>query len=275
MRRVAGVLLLAACAIDACDSSTFVAGDASTDANDDVPGIGGDGGASDGSAPKEASVETHYCDGVDAQFCSDFDEPDATGRWIEGFESSGAWTIEIESMHASSPPNGLEVDLAVEAGTAWLADLMGDGDAGPSTMVSLDLDMTIPPLSGPFAPVLLFAMGCPLGGISTHFGLAYGAGVWSLASEGGGPVATMSGTVPTTTSAVFAHVTMNIVLGVAGSVSLSINHGAATAASATPINTVGQTALHYPIELRLGVDNSAILSPSGPVYFDNVVVRYQ
>ncbi len=274
-----GALLLAAAIVEACDSDTFTGGDGGEDATDDVPGVVGGGDAGDGGkvsdAAKDTSLSTsHFCDSQDAAFfCSDFDEPDATGVWIGGFAQTGAWTIETESTDASSKPNALEVDIVAEAGSATINTLLGNPfDAGASTSAVLDFDIVIPPLNGAFPPVLLFVVGCPLGSTATHFGLEYASGVWSLASQQG-IIQALTGTVPT---GVWTHVTMTIGLSQSATVSLDVGNGKATAHNVTPINTVGgQTFQHYPIDIEMGVFSPGVASPTGPVYYDNVVLHVQ
>ena len=113
------------------DASALDAGDASAQ---DV--------AADASSPSDAgdaAPKGRFCDGVDATFCEDFDEPDADylSRWTS-FDLGGGNTLELEGDATTSAPNALYAEIPTNAsgGASLRYDL-------PPTATSYDYSFAV------------------------------------------------------------------------------------------------------------------------------------
>ncbi len=270
MRQLLWLLVVGVGVAAACDSSTFDS-DGGADAKSDVEGIGGGDASTDAStdAAKDGpATVVHFCDGVDASFCSDFDEPDAAGRWLQGIFMYGIWTAEIESSQRTSQPNGFESDSFNEAGSAFIGTTVGLPDAGATVSAVLDMDIFLPALSNPLSPIMMFTFGSITGGASTLFGLAYGGGSWTFSNVQNGPLGGLTN-VPTNT---WTHLKMTIGLSTSGTVAIDIGNGTATGTA--NVDTVKNVVPRYPITVNIGA--SSLGAPAqATVFYDNVVVHTQ
>jgi hypothetical protein len=101
-------------------SLSDLSGDASVtpDASDDVvsaPDVFADtsiNDASDAGDVSDAAPQGRFCDGVDAMFCEDFDEPDGNyqSRW-SSVSLGGGCTLTLESTTSKSTPNALYAEI--------------------------------------------------------------------------------------------------------------------------------------------------------------------
>jgi len=266
--------------VGACNGDSFD-NDAGTDSGSDGIIVGGGDGSTDGAASDGDAIapKQRFCEGVDAQFCADFDIPgDAGAGFIMPPTTSNGYTLDFETSQFKSAPTGAQVYIPGDAGgNAKVSAAIGlTADAGAKSSATFDLDMFVPNLSVVTTqPVFFFAFGAVAP--TYQYALAHDGSNWKLEfiSTKNGP--TLSGNFALNE---WVHVSLVLVLSdTAGYASLTITSSAGTATAAFPpgqLPTVPPSSTGpYPVLFDVGVTSIAPPQNAAQIYYDNVVVRLQ
>ena len=276
--RWAFLLGAGAAALAACNSDQFVDTDGGADSNDEVPVVGGDGGSTDGAvgdASGEATAPKRFCDLQDAQFCADFDTPGDAGAGFTTVETNG-WHLAFQGTQVKSAPMALQSTTTGDAGgmaEAYSDQLSPGTDAGPTSLLQLDLDVRLPSDIPPATtqPMFVFTAGA-FPGAQFMFGLAH-EGQWELVRGDGAGVQVLS---PQPTIGEWGHATLTIKFAVSGGqVLLALVTSAGTSqASIGSIPTI-PGAGPIPAVLHLGGSCQVPAITSYNFFYDNVVAHWQ
>ncbi len=275
MRR--STFLLFGILVGACNSDTFSGEDGGTDAQPDVPGVSGGDGSTD--APFEGSVKDsgpkpRFCQFIDAQFCADFDVPNDAGAGFGPAFTTNGFTLDFQQGTVKSQPLALRsTEPGDSGGAAYLGTALGvTGDAGASSMVTLDLDIYLPQLTVSSSQAL-FAFAIGVGSPNFQFGLATeGKNVWKLENFQTSVGPQLAGSVAPNE---WAHANLQILLSsTSGTVTLTVTSSAGTATTVMPTITAPGPG-NIPVLLNVGAQSNGASVQPGTFFYDNIVVRYQ